>query len=101
MKKSEQEAFYKILMSAKESLNKKEIEAFRVKIASAFILDMDAPETHNLIGVMYEILGDENLARKHYRAAYALDPTFKPACRNLERMVLDWKMRPQDYDFGI
>jgi hypothetical protein len=31
--------------------------------------------------------GDFQSARKHYRAAYALNPAYKPSCRNLERIT--------------
>ncbi|SDI35141.1 tetratricopeptide repeat protein [Desulfosporosinus hippei] len=46
-----------------------------------------APEVHNLYGALAEFTGDLSLAGKHYRAAYALDPTYKPASRNLERIT--------------
>ncbi len=43
-----------------------------------------APEPHNLIGVLLEKEGDHLTAMKHFRAAWALDPTYLPARRNLE-----------------
>ncbi|MHB8074065.1 hypothetical protein [Desulfosporosinus fructosivorans] len=44
---------------------------------------------------------DDDLARKHYRAAYALDPTFKPAIRNLERIsTFDNRYGRDHIDFG-
>ncbi|MEA5060424.1 MAG: hypothetical protein VB049_10400 [Candidatus Pelethousia sp.] len=43
-----------------------------------------APEPHNLIGVLLEKKGDHNTAMKHFRAAWALDPTYIPARQNLE-----------------
>ena len=65
------------------------------------ILEDDAsPETHNLLGIIGEITGDLSLARKHYRAAYALDPTFKPACRNLERITkFYYRLNIRNIDF--
>lgn len=61
----------------------------------------NAPEVHNLYGVLAELTGDLSLAGKHYRAAYALDPAYKPASRNLERITsfyyIPWDTTP---DFG-
>ena len=42
-----------------------------------------APEPHNLIGVLLEKKNDHNSAMKHFRAAWALDPTYIPARYNL------------------
>lgn len=60
-----------------------------------------APEVHNLYGVLAELTGDLSLAGKHYRAAYALDPTYRPASRNLER-ITSFYYSPGDTnpDFG-
>ena len=43
-----------------------------------------APQPHNLFGIVLEKEGDHVLAMKHFRAAYALDPTYTPARQNLE-----------------
>lgn len=43
--------------------------------------------TQNLLGIIAELTMDFQLASKHYRAAYALDPTFKPAIANLDRVT--------------
>ena len=42
-----------------------------------------AAEPHNLLGIVLEKTDDHTLAMKHFRAAWALDPTFKPANHNL------------------
>lgn len=42
-----------------------------------------APEPHNLFGIVLEKEGDHAGAMKHFRAAYALDPTYTPARQNL------------------
>lgn len=71
-------------------------------IKEALILNTEAAEPHNLLGIFFEMKGDDNNARKHYRAAYALDPTNKPACRNLERLVeFVWGPTSRKYDYGI
>ncbi len=44
-----------------------------------------APQPHNLIGILLEKEGDHLTAMKHFRAAWALDPTYIPARCNLDR----------------
>ena len=44
----------------------------------------NAPEPHNLLGIVMEKEGDHAGAMKHFRAAYALDPTYLPARQNLD-----------------
>ena len=46
-----------------------------------------SPVTHNLLGVISEYKGDVTQAQKYYRAALALDPTYKPAESNIRRTV--------------
>lgn len=43
----------------------------------------DAPQPHNLLGIVLEKKGNHGLAMKHFRAAIALDPTYTPAHHNL------------------
>ncbi len=47
----------------------------------------EAAEPQNLFGVIAEFKGDFVTAGKHYRAACALDPTYKPADQNLQRLT--------------
>lgn len=42
-----------------------------------------APHPHNLFGIVLEKMGDHVSAMKHFRAAWALDPTYIPATHNL------------------
>ena len=44
-----------------------------------------APEPHNLMGIQLENEGDHMNAMKHFRAAWALDPTYIPARYNLSQ----------------
>ena len=43
-----------------------------------------APEPHNLLGLLLEAQSDHLTAMKHFRAAWALDPTYLPARQNLD-----------------
>lgn len=42
-----------------------------------------APQPHNLLGIVLEKLGEHTSAMKHFRAAWALEPTYTPALFNL------------------
>lgn len=42
-----------------------------------------APQPHNLLGIILEKTGKHADAMKHFRAAWALDPTYLPANHNL------------------
>lgn len=60
----------------------------------------DSPEPQNLLGIWHEYKGNNDMARKHYRAAYALDPSYKPASRNLERLCVFFEKQSPAIDFG-
>lgn len=53
-------------------------------ICSAMERYPNTPEPNNLLGVLLEIQGDHVLAMKHFRAAWALDPSYRPARQNLD-----------------
>jgi len=78
--------YNKTLEKATAALKARDFNRALAGIVEAMGLDMDAPEPHNLLGIYYEMTGDFQAARKHYRAGYALDPSYKPCCRNLERL---------------
>jgi len=48
-----------------------------------------------------ELGGETALAGKHYRAAYALEPSYKPAARNLDRITsIRYRMDNVAPDYG-
>ncbi|MEA4963417.1 hypothetical protein [Lutispora sp.] len=70
-------------------------------IKQAMLINPHSSVVHNLYGIFEELLMKDNLARKHYRAAYALDPTYKPAIRNLERIsTFEYYLKRIPIDFG-
>ncbi|MDF2819833.1 MAG: hypothetical protein K0R15_274 [Clostridiales bacterium] len=79
--------------------NYKSEESYKA-IIKALIENPNAPEPHNLLGIWNELKGNYDLARKHYRAAYALDPTYKPASGNLERVCTIFASKRIPFDFG-
>ena len=94
------EKFIQNISQAAMSLRNKEFENAYRMIAEAMWVNPDAPQPHNLLGILYELIGDGNIARKHYRAAYSLDPTYRPACKNLEQSCTVFDMESRTYDFG-
>lgn len=57
------------------------------KIIQLLMQYPDAPQPQNLLGVIAEIKNDKLLAMKHYRAAWALAPNYRPARANIDRLV--------------
>lgn len=45
----------------------------------------DAAQPHNLYGVLLEKTGQHTAAMRHFRAALALNPSYRPANYNLEQ----------------
>lgn len=94
-------SFEYILSQAVIQLKERKFKQATEYIYQLLSMDLSAPEPHNLCGILFEMRGDFINARKHYRAAYALDPDYKPSCRNLERMVMyEWDLENRGYDYG-
>ncbi|MEF9921058.1 MAG: hypothetical protein RR945_08940 [Erysipelotrichaceae bacterium] len=77
------------LLSLCESVKKHKLskEALYEQVVKAMMLNPHSALPHNLMGIIMEKSGDKQRAMAHYRAAYALDPTYLPARWNMERMV--------------
>lgn len=58
----------------------------------------DAAEPHNLYGIILEKERDGVGAMKHFRAAWALDPTYIPARQNMERFGSFTPTVPEAYN---
>lgn len=70
---------------AKKMINKKKFDRAENYLDSALAKDPSTPEPFNLLGVILEMKGETTEALKKYRAALALDPSYKPAEQNIER----------------
>lgn len=57
------------------------------EICYAMCQHPDAPEPHNLMGILMEKKSDHVGAMKHFRAALELDPTYLPAKENMVAYV--------------
>lgn len=79
---------YKDLLElAKKCINEKKFGSAQEHIRRAIAVDSSKPEAFNLLGALTEMDGEWLEALKQYRAALALDPTYKPADKNVERIV--------------
>ena len=68
------------LLVAQRHFSEAEDEAAKAMAAAPH-----AAQPHNLMGIIAESRNDHVQAMKHFRAAWALDPTFLPARINMER----------------
>ena len=84
---TELNSFEKNIKEAINALQLNNYVAAQEYIKYAMLENYHSPKVHNLFGVLAELTEDLNLAGKHYRAALALDPTYRPANRNLERIT--------------
>ncbi|HEY5555522.1 hypothetical protein [Acetobacterium sp.] len=80
--------FEKYVALAKNALKEGNYPWAEEKIKQAMFENPHSPIVQNLYGILEELLKEDNLAHRHYRAAYALDPSYKPAIRNLERITI-------------
>lgn len=72
---------------AKRRIADRDFAAARVSAERAIALDPARAEAYNLVGVVLEIRGLVLEAQKFYRAASDIDPTYRPAWANLERVT--------------
>lgn len=86
--KQEPSATYKSKIgSAATAIKLGDYDRARLLLGQAAQEDQNQPEYHNLLGIIAELKRDLTLACRHYRAAYALDPSYEPASSNLARVT--------------
>ena len=83
----EPEDFNEMIEMARAKINNKEFEDAEEYLNKALSLDTESPIPFNLLGIIHEMNGEINKAQKKYRAALSLDPSYKPADKNLSRTV--------------
>jgi len=98
LKEPEAKSFKDYLEYSKKCIFEKNYEKAKEYLKKAISEDLEAPEPQNLLGVLAEFEGDLLAAGRHYRAALELDPTYKPALENLER-VTSFKYSKEDIQF--
>jgi DNA-binding response OmpR family regulator len=83
----------KLIEFSKKCIVEGDFKKAKKYLKEALAQDTESPEPHNLLGVIFEYNNDVLTAQKHYRAALALDSSYKPADRNLERTVMNDKKK--------
>lgn len=73
-----------IINQIKELIDKRKFKECEAVICTAMFENPHNAVPHNLMGLMLEIQGCHAEAMKHFRAAWALDPTYEPASWNLD-----------------
>lgn len=74
------------LQEAKRCINLQEFDLAARCLGVALRLEVHSAEAHNLLGVLHEIRGDYDAARKSYGQAMKLDRRYEPAHQNQTRL---------------
>ena len=80
---AESEEMLHLCQRVREYVANRDYKKCREEISYAMYLQPDLPEPHNLMGILLEKQQDHAGAMRHFRAAYALDPSYLPARENL------------------
>lgn len=89
-----------ILGRAVEYIQSADFQGAKEQLQLAFAIDVNAPQIHNLLGIMFELKNDEAVAMRHYRAAANLDGTYRPALANLYRLG-EFGRKKNNIDYGL
>lgn len=79
-----EETLNTVIVNSRELISKCEFKECEKLIRQAMADYPDNAIPHNLMGLLYEKKNDHISAMKHFRAAWALDPTYRPALMNLD-----------------
>lgn len=88
--------YLNLMELTKRYISDRDFDTARLIAAKAIAAGPGNPDAYNLLGALNEIHGDWLEAQKFYRAALAMDPTYKPAQANLERTVSFHKLGKVD-----
>jgi len=83
-------SFDTALEYAKGCINKRDYDKAYEYLKKAVGIETAKPEPYNIMGALHELKNELTEALKMYRAAIAIDPTYKPAESNLRRAT-EWK----------
>lgn len=85
LREDEVRGFDQELAFAKNCIVERELDKAAEHLQRAVAADPAKPEAFNLLGILSELRNDIQGAQRMYRAALALDPTYRPASDNLHR----------------
>lgn len=80
-------AYEALIELAKRHITDRDFGSAQQAVRRAIAEDPAQPEAYNLLGALFEIEGDWLEALRFYRAALDIEPTFKPAAANLDRVA--------------
>ena len=78
--------FEELVNEAKRLINIREFSAAENRLASALKLTGRSPDAHNLYGVLHEMRGDYDAAKKEYGLAIKLEDRHEAAQQNMRRI---------------
>lgn len=81
---NEKEKLMELCNQVRLLINDRKYEECEKMITDSMKKYPHAPEPHNLMGMFLEVDDNHLLAMKHFKAAWALDPTYLPSRHNLE-----------------
>jgi CheY-like chemotaxis protein len=81
--------YFALIELAKRQMTDRDFAGARQTVRNAIAAEPGHAEAYNLLGVLFEIKDDALEAQKFYRAALDIDPTYRPASANLDR-VTSW-----------
>lgn len=84
MLNNEKQDMEKLCALVKKCVGLREFDKCYDEVCAAMAKYPDLPNPHNLLGIILEKKGRHPDAMRHFRAAWALDPTYLPARYNLE-----------------
>jgi len=83
-----------------KSISNGKFDAARVYAHKAISINPDRPEPFNLLGGLSEARGNRLEAEKSYRVALAVNPSYQPAQKNLDRITRR-PYTPLGIDWGL
>jgi DNA-binding NtrC family response regulator len=83
-----------LIEQVRDAIRRGEIEEAWELARRAVAADPGRPEAYTLIGALLEIRHDRLEAQRFYRAALEIDPTYRPAGENLERITSRRQLGP-------
>lgn len=92
-------SFHAALEYAKACINRRDFDKAYQYLQKAISMEPRKPEPYNLLGAILELKKETVEALKMYRAAIAVEPTYKPASDNLARAT-QWSYTKQGLQLG-